>query len=35
MTIDAKTIAIYDKKTTEYAAMTDGVPHDLVRFEVL
>lgn len=33
MTIDAKTIAIYDEKTTEYAAMTDGVPHDLVRFE--
>ena len=32
MTIDPKTIAIYDDKTNEYAAMTEGVPHDLVRF---
>ena len=32
MTIDPKTIAIYDEKTNEYAAMTEGVPHDLLRF---
>ena len=32
MTIDPKTIEIYDEKTNEYAAMTEGVPHDLVRF---
>ncbi|MCH1387332.1 MAG: class I SAM-dependent methyltransferase [Rhodobacteraceae bacterium] len=32
MTIDPQTIAIYNEKTNEYAAMTEGVPHDLVRF---
>jgi len=32
MTIDPQTIAIYDEKTDEYAALTEGVPHDLLRF---
>lgn len=32
MTIDPQTIAIYDEKTVEYATLTEGVPHDLVRF---
>ena len=32
MTIDPQTIAIYDEKTDEYATLTEGVPHDLVRF---
>jgi SAM-dependent methyltransferase len=32
MTIDPQTIAIYDEKTDEYAALTERVPHDLVRF---
>lgn len=33
MTIDQATIAIYDEKIDEYAALTEGVPHDLARFE--
>jgi SAM-dependent methyltransferase len=33
MTIDPKTIAIYDEKTNEYAILTEGVPQDLVGFD--
>ena len=33
MTIDPKTIAIYDEKTDEYVTLTEGVPQDLVRFD--
>jgi 2-polyprenyl-3-methyl-5-hydroxy-6-metoxy-1,4-benzoquinol methylase len=33
MTIDLKTIAIYDEKTDEYATLTEEVPQDLVRFD--